>query len=254
MKVMLLPSAVAARPEQQYLTTYRINDSVAIDAGSLGLYGSPAEQARIKHVLLSHSHIDHVGSLPIFLENAYEGGRDCVTVYGSAEVLESLRRDIFNDRVWPDFVRLSPPSAPFLKLELLEAGKPIEVDGLKITPVPVNHVVPTMGFIVAEPGAAVAIPSDTGPTDAFWDAANATPTLRAVFLEVTFPNTMADLAAASKHLTPALFGREISKLRRPTTVYAVHIKARFLQQILTELQALQLPQLVIGEAGREYVV
>src|SRR5260370_27112782 len=134
MRVTLVPSSIALNGEEpsQYLISYLINDTVAIDAGSLGLYGSPQRQAAIKHVLISHTHIDHTATLPIFIENAYEGQSDCVTIHGSDDVLSSLRSDMFNDRTWPDFVALSEGDLRLLRLERLEPGRPLEVDGLKI--------------------------------------------------------------------------------------------------------------------------
>ena len=82
MKVTLVPSSVSehSQPEPQFLTSFLINDTLAVDAGCLGLYGTAREQAKVKHVLISHTHIDHIGSLPIFVENAYEGRPDCVTI------------------------------------------------------------------------------------------------------------------------------------------------------------------------------
>ncbi len=254
MKVTLVPSSIAWAGEEpsQYLISYLLNETLAIDAGSLGVYGTPQSQAKIKHVLISHTHIDHTATLPIFLENAYEAKADCVTVHGSDAVLASLRNDIFNDRTWPDFVALSEGIAPFLKLERLEPGQPVELEGLKITPVEVNHVVPTMGFLVEDATAAVVIASDTGPTEELWRVANAAPHLKAVFLEAAFPDAMSELAGIAKHLTPALFGLEVQKLSKPVEIIAVHIKARFRAQILTELAALGLPNLEIGEFGKAY--
>lgn len=256
MKVTLVPSSVSLMSggeQLQHTTSYVLNETVAIDAGSLGFYGSAYEQARIKHILISHTHIDHIASLPIFVENAYEGKPDCVTVHGSAVVLDCLRQDLFNDRVWPDFISMSTPEAPFLKLETLEPYKTVELEGLHITPVPVNHVVPTLGFVVEQKESAVVITSDTGPTDEIWARANATPHLKAVFLEAAFPNDMAWLANLSKHMTPALFAREIQKLARPVAVIAVHIKARFHDQILAELKALGLPNVEISRFGQPYL-
>jgi ribonuclease BN (tRNA processing enzyme) len=254
MRVTLVPSSIALNGEEpsQYLISYLINDTVAIDAGSLGLYGSPQRQAAIKHVLISHTHIDHTATLPIFIENAYEGQSDCVTIHGSDDVLSSLRRDMFNDRTWPDFVALSEGDLRLLRLERLEPGRPLEVDGLKITPIPVNHVVPTLGFVIEDDHSAVVIASDTAPTELLWQRANEAPHLNAVFLEAAFPNDMAPLATLSKHLTPELFGREISKLGKSVDVVAVHIKARFRDQIVGELRALKLPRLEIGEFGKAY--
>ncbi len=254
MKVMLVPSSIVSDGEapSQYLISYLINDTVAIDAGSLGICGSPRKQALIKHVFISHTHIDHTATLPIFLENAYEAKADCVTIHGSDAVLESLRRDIFNDRTWPDFVAMSEGAAPFLRLERLEPGFPLAVDGLKITPIPVNHVVPTLGFLVDDGRSAVLIASDTGPTDLLWQQANLADNLRAVFLEAAFPNGMTQLANLSKHLTPELFGIEVGKLDRRVAIIAVHIKARYREEVLRELGELNLADLQIGEFGTTY--
>jgi ribonuclease BN (tRNA processing enzyme) len=254
MKVVLVPSSIAAHGEEasQYLISYLINDTLAIDAGSLGVYGTPFTQARIKHVLLSHSHNDHTATLPVFVENAYEARSDCVTIHASEAVLSCLKQDVFNGRIWPDFIAMSSPEAPFLRLERLEPGVPVVLEGLKITPIPVDHVVPTLGFLVEEPRASILIASDTGPTDELWKAANAAENLKAVFLEAAFPNAMGDLARLSMHLTPALFGLEARKLKHPVTIVAVHIKPRYRDQILSELRELVLPNLVIGEFGKAY--
>jgi cAMP phosphodiesterase len=249
-----VPSSVSDRGEvqHQFMSSYVINDTLAVDAGCLGFHGTPHEQARIKHVLITHTHIDHIGSLPLFVENAYEGKQDCVIVYGSDDVLDCLHKDIFNDRVWPDFFRLSTADKPFLKAVRLEPEKPLEIDGVRITPVTVNHVVPTLGFVLDEQNAAVLIVSDTGPTDRIWEYANRLPRLKAVFLEVTFPNEMAWLADVSKHLTPSLFAEELRKLHQPAAVVAVHLKARYRDQVIQEIQALGMPQVEIGRFGKPY--
>jgi ribonuclease BN (tRNA processing enzyme) len=253
-KLTLIPSTVAGGdPEHyQFLSSCLLNDTVVLDAGCVGFYRSPQEQARVRHVLLSHTHMDHVASLPIFVENAYEGRGEGVTIYGSSAVLESCQRDLFNDRIWPDFVALSRGERPFLRLSPLEPGRAVELDGLRITAVALDHVVPTVGYLVADAGAAVAFVSDTGPTEEVWRQANALPELKAVFLEATFPNALAWLADVSKHLTPATFAREAGKLARPTRLIAMHIKARYQAQVIAELKALNLPGLEIGRFGTPY--
>ncbi len=256
MRVTVVPSSFPSAGGEdpgQYLITYLINDVVAIDAGSLGLYGTPQEQARVKHVLLSHTHADHTASLPVFLENAYESRADCVTIHAGLDVLDALQRDTFNDRSWPDFFALSDGSTtPFVKVQTLQPHQPIKLEGLTIVPVPVNHVVPTLGFVITEGSTSIVIASDTGPTDALWRAANAATGLAAVFLEASFPNAMADLAAISLHLTPAQFGEEVRKLASPVPVITVHLKSRYRREILAELDALNLPQVEIGRFGHEY--
>ncbi len=257
MKITLIPSSVSDRHRRQtqFLSSYLVNETVCIDAGSIGFFRSPEEQARIRHILISHTHIDHVASLPIFLENAFEGNSAPVTIHGTEDVLDCLRRDLFNDRLWPDFVALSGGDAKFMRLETLVPGRTVTLENLRITPVPVDHVVPTVGFIVEEDGAAVVIASDTGPTDALWERANQIPHLKAVFLEVTFPDGMAWLADAAKHLTPSTFAAEVGKLKplkKWPAILAVHLKPRFREQILAELKAQHVPNLKIARFGRGY--
>lgn len=254
MKIQLLPSATSTTGERelQFLTTYLINDNLAIDAGSLGLALDLEAQRKIKHVVLSHTHIDHWASLPIFLENTLDFAGTRVTIHGSEPVLDGLRRHIFNDCVWPDLVHATLNSQPFFHLAPLEAGRPLELSGVRITPIPVNHVVPTMGFLVEEGDAAVVLPIDTGPTEELWRCANALPKVSAVFLEVTFPDSMDRLGQIAKHLTPRMFGEEVRKLARPTKFIAIHIKAPFYDRVVEELRSLGLPDLEIGMPGKEY--
>ncbi len=253
MNITLAPPAIvsAAQPPPHFLTSYLINDSLAIDAGSIGFLGDLDRQQRIKHVLLSHTHLDHLASLPIFLENVADSGAEPVTIYATAPVLDCLQRDLFNDRLWPDFIAISQEGPRLLRLQAIHPGQTFELEGLRITPVAVNHVVPTCGFIL-EDHAAVVIAGDTGPTEELWDRANAQANLTAVFLEVTFPNSLNALANTAKHLTPALFAQEIRKIKKAVTLIAVHLKARFLADVMRQLQELALPRLEIPQYDRIY--
>ena len=254
MKITLLPSGgdrLQTGPHQ-YLTSFLVNDSVAIDAGSLGFYKGPAEQAMIRHIFLSHSHLDHVGSLPIFLENVVGLDAEPVTLHASQVVQKSLQMDLFNGRVWADFFKLTYENKPFVSIRTIESGQVVEVEGLRITPVAVDHTVPTLGFIIEDDDSAVVIASDTGPTEEIWQRARKVAGLKAVFLEASFPDAMARQAEITKHLTPAWLVGEIRKLALPVTFFAVHMKARFRPQLTTELLAHRLPRLQIAEFGRTY--
>lgn len=251
MKVHIVPSSVGESSRHQILATYLINDSVAIDAGVLGLLSPLEAQRRVRHVFLSHSHLDHLATLPIFIDNVYMPGPNCPSVWGSSQVLETLQRDLFNDRLWPDMIRLSAEESPFLRLETMSAEQSVEVEGLRITPFELKHVVPTFGFLVEElaTGASVLFVSDTGPTERIWEVANQTPGLKGVFLEASFPNSMRWLADKAAHLTPELFRDELIKLQRPVPVHVIHVKLAFETQILDELRALRLPNLCVTEPG-----
>jgi ribonuclease BN (tRNA processing enzyme) len=253
-KITLLPStySAAGAPSDQYLTTYLVNDCIAIDAGSLGFCQSPQEQAAVRHVFLSHTHMDHVASLPIFLENVAGLADMPVMLHASEAVQECLRNDLFAGRLWANFLELTHEGGPFVILRTLEEGQPVEVEGVRITPIAVHHVVPTLGFILEDERSAVVIASDTGPTEAIWARARQTSNLKAAFLEATFPNDHQRLADITLHLTPADFLREMQKLPEQTIFLAVHLKARFRPQVMRELADLHRPNLRIAQIGTTY--
>jgi ribonuclease BN (tRNA processing enzyme) len=251
-KVKVVGSSIGNGPNHQFLISYLFGDHLAIDAGSIGFMTPLEAQTQIRHVFLSHSHIDHTASLATFLDNVYVPGPDCVNVYGPPETLDSLRSDLFNDRMWPDLVRLSMAESPFLTLLPLSSEQAVEADGLRVLPVALDHVVPTFGFIVSDHRAAVAIVSDTAPTDRIWELVNQTPNLKAVLVEVSFPNHMAWLAEKAKHLTTSSFAAELQKLQQAVPVVAVHVKPRYQEQIVTELAAAGLANVQIGEPEQTY--
>ena len=233
MRVKLLSSAHGTLV--QYASSYLVNDAVAIDAGSLGFWGMPDQQAQVHHIFLTHSHADHIASLPVFVENVYGLIDPGAMVYANASTLKALEQDVFNDRIWPDFVELSRLHPPFLTLQELEPEQPITIDGLRITPVPVNHAVPTFGYIVTDGKSTVVFGADSGPTERIWQLASESPAPHTIMLEASFPNSMADLARVSAHLTPALFADELNKLPAGSRVLTTHIKTRFREEMLLEL-------------------
>jgi ribonuclease BN (tRNA processing enzyme) len=252
MKVVILGSSGNGASARQYVSSYLVNGKVAIDAGCLGFHGTPHDQEPVRDVLLTHAHADHIASLPLFLENVWTPSADCPTVYGSRQTMDALRRSVFNGEVWPDLVSLSEIMPPFVRLQVLEPEVPVEVGGLVITPVWVDHQIPTFAYVVQDAGTAVIFAADSGPTTRLWEVAGGLSDLRAVFLEASFPNRMMAVAEASRHLTSELFGREVSKVPAGVKVIAVHLKVRFREEIVSELHALGNPAVEIGECEREY--
>jgi len=253
MKVRILGSAARDPAVRQYVSSYLINERVAIDAGCLGMYGTPQDQAAVDHLFLTHSHADHCASLPIFLENRYGLAPQCPVIYGSADTLDSLQKHLFNDVVWPDFIKLSAQTRPFLRLQTVEAETPVDAAQLCITPVAVNHVVPTFAYVVSDGRATVIFAADSGPTERLWDLARQLPSLQGVFLEASFPDSMRDLAEISLHLTPQMFAAEVAKLPPATRVMAVHIKVAYRETVVTELLRLGIPKLEIGQCETDYI-
>jgi cAMP phosphodiesterase len=254
MKFRILDTASAGGAPRQYASSYLVNDVLAVDAGCLGFWRSPADQVGIRHVLITHTHLDHIASLPIFIENAYRPGLDSVTVYGLPETMDALQRHVFNDVLWPDFVNIRMDGQPLVRLQPIQAGKPFQVAGLAVSAIPVDHIVPACGFIVTDRRSTIIFGADSGPTQQLWEAVQSTPRPRAVLLEACFPNSMKELARVSAHLTPEMFRDEVAKMPDVDRIIAVHVKEAFRTQVEEELASLGLPQLEIGVAGQQYEI
>ncbi len=236
---------------QQFAATYIINDFLAIDAGSIG-FAELSRQKQVRYLLLSHGHLDHVGSLPIFIDNVYSQGPACPTVLASQHTLDVLKAHFFNDVVWPDVVRLSAEESPFVRFVALQDREPVTLENLVVTPIELNHIMPTFGFIVDDGTSAVAFVSDTAPTEAIWEQIQKNPRITAVFLEAAFPDSMGWLAEKAKHLTPTLFREQYLRAGRELPVVAVHIKPAFYDTVVRELQGLNLDKLVISQPNQIY--
>lgn len=255
MRVELLPSSLAAgsaRQAPQFLSSYLVGDAVAIDAGSIGLLADLGRQRRVRHVFLTHCHLDHVASLPLLVENVHEPGGEGLEVLAHQTVLDGVRRDLFNDHLWPDFFRLSTPQTTFVRATPLEPMQTVERCGLEVTPVPVTHSTHTMGMVVDDGRSCVAFAADTGPTDLLWRHLAGRPNLRAVFLECSFPESLADLAAQVGHLCPSTFAAERARLPAGVRTIVVHRKAAHAGRIEAELAALAMPDVELVEPGRAY--
>jgi ribonuclease BN (tRNA processing enzyme) len=221
------------------MTTFLINGATSLDAGALTFRLPLAEQRRVRRIVLSHAHFDHVASLPFLVENVFGAARRPIELAAPAPVLAALKDHLFNDAVWPDFSRLPSARRPIFRFVELVEEKPYLADGISFTPVAVRHIVPTYGYLISRGGATIAFSGDTGPTERIWEMARREPHLRAVFLEVSFHNALRGIARASQHLTPALVRKEVAKLPESVPVYLYHMKPRSLARIRTEIRALK---------------
>jgi len=254
LRIRLLPSSAGRDSQLQCLTSFLIDDRVAVDGGSLGFALIPEEIGTIRDIIITHSHADHTASLPIYVAEAFSALTDPIIIYGSDEVIATLRKHVFNDHVWPDFEKIQLPTGkgPTVEFKELHAGQKIKIANLSVTPIPVNHLVPTFGLLVEDDGASVIFTSDTYSTDEIWQVGKAHKSLRAVYVDVSFPNEMGQLAEVSKHLTPVLLAEDLKKLDRDVEVYAVHIKPTHRDEVIRQLAELSDPKVRVGEIGHVY--
>jgi len=231
---------------------FLVNGRLLLEAGTATSVLSWEEQIAVTEVLVSHMHLDHVKDLAFLVDNRVGKAPRPLTVTGVADVVAGLRHDLFNDRIWPDFTRIPSRSAPTLAYRVIPEGRYSRICGLSVKPVRVNHPAPATGYIIREPGVSVLYSGDTGPTTAIWKAARNLRDLRAVIVECSFPSSMADIAQASGHLTPALLERELERFGRPEVpVYLYHMKPLHLSAIAEELAGLSRPVEMFHQ-GRTY--
>ena len=254
MKIRLLPSRPETDRQTQLLTSFLINDSLAIDAGNLGFALDLQQQERVRHIVLTHTHMDHIALLPIFIDEVFSRLSSALRVYALPEAIATLRKCIFNDAVWPNFERIMLVNGhgPALEFLPLQPRTPMVLEGLSVTPIPVNHTIPTVGMLVEDDHAAVIYSSDTYVTNELWEVASATPRLKAIFVDVSYPNELEELAGISRHLTPQSLGSDLKKLKCDAQIHCVHIKPVYRAKVISQLEALGHPRVFVAEIGKTY--
>ena len=234
------------------MTCLLVNGTIALDAGSLSQALSVERQKEVQSILLSHSHMDHTNSLPFFIENVYGKSSGAIDIYASAATIYALRKYLFNNATWPDFTRLPNHLVPALRFHEFESEVPVVLDGVKFTPIPVDHLVPTHGFLIEADGAAVLWSSDTGPTQRLWEIANRTPNLKALCIDTSFDNSLQRVADLSLHLTPQTLAAELRKLEKKVPILLHHLKPSCVDRVKQEVKQLRNPDLEFLEQGKEY--
>ncbi|MEP6568292.1 MAG: 3',5'-cyclic-nucleotide phosphodiesterase [Acidobacteriota bacterium] len=256
MRVQLLPSTFDSQGQatfEQRLTCFLIDERVAVDAGSLALALSTPQRANVRDIIVTHPHMDHIASLPIFIDDLFETLESPVRIYATPEVIDLLERDIFNWNVYPRFSELKNEFGPVMEYVPIPQGEEFKVAHLTVTAVAVNHIVPTVGLVVTDGTSTVAFSSDTSETNEFWQLLNRLPHLDALLVESSFPDSMAKLAEVSRHYTPASLQRDLRKLTHNSLdILAVHIKPAYRQMVIDELQALNIPKLGVMDSGKVY--
>jgi len=241
-QIRVLGAYGGSTPSHQQ-TSFLINGSVALDAGALTNALTLEAQSGVRAILVTHSHMDHVASLPFLIENVFGRVQGPIEVVAPADVVTSLQNHLFNNDLWPDFSRIPNHLLPTVSFRTIELGTPIAVNGLKAVAIPVWHVVPTYGYVISDGESSVVFSGDTGPTEAIWAAARETKDLKAIFVECSFPDSMTEIAEISRHLTPASLKREMAKFppRVPINIY--HMKPPTLEALRCEIEAIGDPRL-----------
>ena len=217
-------------------TSMLLDNDILIDAGTGVGDLSIDELSRIDHVFLTHSHLDHVTSIPFLVDSVGWMRDKPLTVYAIEPTLEIIRQHLFNWKLWPDFTQIPDPEKPFLRYQAISQGASVTIDGRTLTALPANHVVPAVGFRLDSGHASLVFTGDTTTNDALWKEVNRIENLKYLLIETAFCNREKDLAVASKHLCPSLLAVELGKLTRSADIYITHLKPGEVEVTMREIR------------------
>ena len=235
MKLKILGCSGGIGGKHLRTTSILIDRDILIDAGTGVMDLSIAEMSVIDHVFITHTHLDHIASLPLMLDTVVDRRQKPLVVYGTAAVIKILRNHIFNWAIWPDFSEIPTPEAPFLRFQIIELGEKIEIGTRAITALPVEHTVPAVGYRIDSGAASLVFSGDTGICDAFWRSVNRITNLKYLIIECAFSNAEERLAIVSKHLCPSMLALELQKLERNCDIYITHLKPGQIELTMEEI-------------------
>ena len=205
-------------------TSYLVDGKLLIDAGSVAEGLAVEEQSMIESILISHPHLDHISDLAFLSDNCFGAKDEPFEVYSNKITKDAIKNHIMNNVIWPDFSKLPTEDHPTIRFNIIEPEVLLELGEYKILPVRVNHPCKAMGFIVEKGDSAVVFTQDTGPTERIWELAKKQKNLKAIFTEVSFPNSLQGVATDSLHHTPRTMKEEIAKMPTDIPIFVGHLK------------------------------
>lgn len=216
-------------------TSILINTKILIDAGSVVSVLPESALMGIRHVLITHPHIDHIKELPFLVDALFTSHTHGIKIMGSEKTIEALKAHVFNGLIWPDMAELDVDRS-FLSLEHVPQGW-FELEGIQVKAFAESHIEGSLGYVIGDEGKYVLFTGDTGFHQGLFDLIKTLGTdLKACFVEASFPSSMGKIASITQHLTPELIKKGLNGVLSPSTrVILYHIKPKHLDEIVAEL-------------------
>ena len=219
-------------------TSFLLDDDCLVDAGTGVGDLTLAQMGAIGHVLLTHSHLDHIAALPLMIDSIASKLTRPVRIYALAGTISALKTHVFNNVIWPDFSRIPTPEKPFITFQEIHVGQVLEIGGKRIEVLPAVHTVPACGYAVSSKGSGHWVfTGDTERNPAFWRRVNDM-NVAALVIETAFSNREKELARRSLHLSPHALAEELDKIDkgRRYPIFITHTKPAETELIMAEIQ------------------
>lgn len=236
---MKILGAFGSKTKNSQLSSYLLDEKTVIDAGNL-IQSLGRDFLKLENILITHAHFDHIVDLPTAIDTFYSKLEKSINIFATQEVIDILKENIFNNKVWPDFskIPLMNSSEKTIVFHALEYFKEYAIGNFKIKPYPNFHTFGSCGYVIND---AMVFTSDTFLCYHTWDFLNNNKNLKQLVIEVSFPSAYNRLAVLSKHLTPQLLEDELKSLKRnDVKIYINHMKYEYLDAIINELKDIEL--------------
>jgi ribonuclease BN (tRNA processing enzyme) len=221
---------------------FLLDNEIAFDAGSITGVLDEKAQMKINNIFITHAHLDHIRSIPFLADNIIVGRKaHQINILSISPVLNVIGKHLFNSSMWPDFTLIPNSDDAILNLIELKVGKPININAYTITPYKVKHTVPAVGYLVEDKKERrFFYTGDTGPSTQTWRMIG-NKLIHCLIIDVSFPDSMGNMAIRTGHLTPSLLKEEILKIeQRPDHIFITHPKPQYQRTIKAELDRLRI--------------
>jgi ribonuclease BN (tRNA processing enzyme) len=234
-------------------TSFLVDQKLLIDAGAVALTLTVEEQAQIDQILITHSHLDHIKDLAFICDNCFGLRNEPFAVFTHKTVKKVIKDHLLNNIVWPDFTVLPSKDNPTMDIWEVTPEETFNAGKYTVIPVKVQHPLDAMGYIVTDDHGSVLFSGDTAETDKIWEIAKKVKNLKAIFTEVSFPNSMQRIATLSDHHTPASLKEEIKKMPAGVPIILTHLKPNFRAEIIKEIEAIGEKRIhILEKDGEEF--
>jgi ribonuclease BN (tRNA processing enzyme) len=217
-------------------TSFLLDHDVLIDAGTGVNELSLTELSVIDHIFVTHSHLDHICSIPFMVDSVGFMRDRPLTVYATADTLQILKQHMFNWKIWPDFSEIPNAQQPIMRYQEISLGETVILSGRSITALPANHVVPAVGYHLNSGKGSLVFTGDTTSNPALWPIVNGIENLRYLIIETAFSNSEKELAVLSKHMCPSLLADELKLFKRAAEVFITHLKPGEIELTMSEIE------------------